>query len=43
MSNSESIDQLFENMNESSDEDYNPEKYYINLKNVRMIKENKKC
>jgi hypothetical protein len=43
LSDSKNIGELLENMKDSSDEEYNPEKYYINLKNVRLIKEDKKC
>lgn len=30
-------------MKESSDEEYNPEKYYINLKNVQIVKDDQYC
>jgi hypothetical protein len=35
MNNLESIGLLLEDLKESSDEEYNPEKYYINFKNVK--------
>lgn len=43
MNNFESIGLLFEDLKESSEEEYNPEKYYINLKNAHKIKEDQHC